>query len=56
MPNPIYTKTETCPDCWGYGGRWEKEECHKVWDRCEKCGGTGEIPAPGQTTLKKVKQ
>jgi len=55
MSNPTYLPTETCPDCYGYGGRWcECEESkYKKWYVCERCHGTGELHTGGQGRLRK---
>lgn len=39
-----------CPDCHGEGYRIEftnfgKPSCREIWPTCERCGGTGLVPA-----------
>ena len=61
MSNPMEPKYETCPNCYGYGGRWIEDDtrntythCNKKWYACERCHGSGGVIISGQWKLQKV--
>jgi DnaJ-class molecular chaperone len=42
--NEIKKKTETCPDCGGYGEvPYMSAEMDASWELCERCKGSGEL-------------